>query len=608
MRAHHITKTTGPELPVLVSFPGLSAAIDQATEIWGGRVFLHSLDDGRTVSFGDLRNAIAAYGSVFAAHHLKPGDTIATNSENSVDLIQLIIASLAHGMRIALIESQIPQARLDRFIEITNPRLAFGAMAGSAVNCVPWPNAGYGSKPLEEGGAVKFATTSGQDDAVVIFSSGTTGTPKGIVHSHANIQHELDSMIAAYDARNMVRHYLALPLSHASGLYRGLLMPMFTGGTVAFRQQFSTRQFWRDMEDCCIEFVQLVPSHVAMLNRSEEAPIRDVVLRMVGTASAYLPPAEQSAFEQRFGVPVLQGYGLTECTCGIALNSLDLSKRRMGGAGNALNVNRIRIVDTAGIEVEPGESGELQVKGPNVASKFLGYEGPQFDHGWLVTGDMGRIDAEGYITLLGRRSNIINRGAYKIYALEIEEALRGIDGVLDAAVVGVPHPLLGEDILAFVCGREGVQPRTLLGSLRQRLPSFKIPTLAYLVESLPRNRIGKVLKDELLKMRQSTIGARTAALSGEALEQHLCKLAATLFNLAPALVTSRFSRDSNPQWDSLGHVQLVAAVEEELGVDIDDHSASAVRSISDLAKLVEYLVHHGDGSTNSNHATSKGRE
>jgi acyl-coenzyme A synthetase/AMP-(fatty) acid ligase/acyl carrier protein len=312
-------------------------------------------------------------------------------------------------------------------------------------------------------------------------------------------------------------------------------------------------------------------------------------LRFIGTASGYLPPKEQAAFEERFGVPLLQGYGLTECTCGIVLNSLDSAIRRPGVAGLPLKVNEIKVVDNAGIEVEKGEVGEVLVRGRNVAHHFLGYDGPEFDQGWLKTGDLGRFDEAGNIVLVGRRVSVINRGAYKIYALEVEEALAAVPGVNEAAVIGVPDPVLGQDIVAFVTLDRATEPAQLLGALRSKLSSFKIPSQIIPIDKMPQNRLGKIVKDELLQLYLRRQSDRSAVDESMVLLR-LCRLIADIFAVDISTIKANSSRETIAQWDSLGHVQVLAAIEQTFGVRIADEAAVAAQSVADLGNAVAHAL------------------
>jgi acyl-CoA synthetase (AMP-forming)/AMP-acid ligase II/acyl carrier protein len=582
----------------LSAFDDMARALVARMKSSPQRIALHDLDQQRSYSYAEAARRIGVIHGLLTRQGIKPGDSVATNFENGPDLAFLILASLTFGTRLALIESQTPSARLKYFLDMVEPHAVFLSTAATAdvavsdgIQQLSMPVDDL-AKPDEVRVEDYERYVRPDNEAIVIFSSGTTGNPKGVVHTHGNIVAELDAMIEAYDFVESMQHYMLLPLAHVSGLYRSLLMPFFTGGTIHLRRQFDPQAFWGDIEKQDVEFVQLVPSHVALLNRSKHGPKGDrrLSLRYVGTASGYLPPKEQIAFEDRFGIPVLQGYGLTECTCGIVLNSLDGSIRRPGVAGLPLKVNEIRIVDNSGIEVEQGEVGEVLVKGKNVATRFLGYEGPAFEQGWLKTGDMGRIEEDGNIVLVGRRANIINRGAYKIYALEVEEALATVSGVGEAAIIGVPHPILGQDIVAFVTLDQQIDPAQLLGALRAKISSFKIPSQIIPLEKMPQNRLGKVVKDDLLQIYLGRQIENAAFADEEAVLPRLCQLVADIFATDVASIKANSSRETVAQWDSLGHVQVLAAIEQTFGVRIDEEAAVAAQSVADLAGAIAHAV------------------
>ncbi len=555
---------------------------------------LKDLDSGRVFSYAELNRHINALRAEFVRLGLRRGDSVATNLDNSPELAILILASLMSGIRLALIEPQTPETQLKFYCSLVEPKAAFfksdetaaAALAGLALSSV---------RALSEEAAYADAAsapdTAVGDEAFVIFSSGTTGSPKGIVHTHENVAAELDSMNKGYAVGPGMQHYLQLTLAHVSGLYRGLLMPICSGGTISLRRGFEPRIFWQDIQNEGIEFVQLVPSHVAMLNRAPDGPSGKLPLRLkfVGTASAYLPPKEQRSFEERFKIPVLQGYGLTECTCGIVLNSLDPAIRRPGVAGLPLDVNEIKIFDSDGIEVDQGEVGELWVRGKNVARRFLGSEGPQFSGDWFKTGDMGRIEKDGNIVLLGRRANVVSRGAYKIYALEVEEAMSSLPNIREAAVIGVPHPVLGQDLVGFVSADRPVDPQELIGALRHKISSFKIPTQIISVEAMPHNHLGKVRKDALLADYEKRLAEHPSAGEAKVLSR-LRELVANIFALDPAAISANSSHETIPQWDSLGHLQVLAGIEQTFWVKISDDAAVKAQTLGDWAKVIDHAI------------------
>lgn len=570
----------------LADFQSFASLLRRRIELSRNEVALHDLDTGQSYIYADIGAQIRAYCALLASEGLVSGSSVATNLDNSPELAFLILAGLVQGVRIALIEPQTPAAQLKHYVDMVKPDGIFFSPDQLA------------ERLLATSGAIDAAEwtgPSGDHDAFVIFSSGTTGKPKGIVHTHGNIAAELDSMVRAYQFKAGMQHCLMLPLAHASGLYRSLVMPLITGGTVHLRRQFDPAVFWADMVAQKIDFVQLVPSHIALLNRAVATP-GQLSLEFVGTASSYLPPKEHLAFERRFGVPILQGYGMTECTCGIVLNSRDPAIRRVGAAGLPLDVNEVKIIDNAGIEVEQGEVGELHVRGPNVTSRFLGYDGPEFADGWLKTGDMARIDAAGNVVIVGRRANIINRGAYKIYALEVEEALAALPGMSEVAAIGVPHPVLGQDLVAFATVEGQPDLSSLLGELRRKLSSFKVPTEIIPIDRMPQNKLGKIQKNALLDIYQNRkLQSRT--VDKDEIVPRLCRLIEDIFGLAPGAVVVESSRETIGPWDSLGHIQILAGIDRTFGVRLSDEAGLRAESVTDLVEVIAHDLQLVSGST-----------
>ena len=560
--------------------------------------FLYDLDHDIRYSYEETGRKISFLVAYLESHGIKRNDSIATNLENCSDLVFLILASLVMSTRLALIEPQTPGNLLTEYIDLVKPNILFikgetdlDFVGVPVLSSIPWDTG-----KAEDSHRLSNDQTflQHEDEAFVIFSSGTTGDPKGVIHTHSNILHELEAMINAYKFVEKMKHLSILPFTHASGLYRSLLMPFCSGGTVFMRRAFDPQTFWKDIIDKKIEFVQLVPSHIALLNRfpQEVFPYRLKSLQYVGSASARLQPSEQKRFEEHFKVPILQGYGLTEATCGITLNSHHSSVRRPGVVGLPLGVNEIKIVDNAGIEMEVGEVGEIWVRGKNVTSKWLGETGPSFHEDWLRTGDMGRIEDDGNLTVIGRKTNVVNRGAYKIYTIEVENGLLSLPQVDEAAVIGIPHPILGEDLVAFVTPANIESPLQLLGALRKKISSYKVPTRIIPLNEIPKNRMGKVLQENLLQLLHTEEKNNVLLWDQEDITSMIRTIVADIFSLDPSTITPEYSRDDCWQWDSLGHLQILIAIEQTFGLNLsmDMEGAIATRSVSDLSDLVHYLL------------------
>ncbi len=271
-------------------------------------------------------------------------------------------------------------------------------------------------------------------------------------------------------------------------------------------QRFSTSQWWSLVERYRPTWLNLVPTIVAyLLNGPELTPAQREAARGVRyarSASAPLPPDQQRAFEQRFGIPVVEAMGLTESASVAFCNPMDPRKRRIGSAGQPLGV-RARVVDSQGRELEDGERGEIQLAGPNVmAGYYRASQGSQdalTGDGWLATGDLGYRDADGFYFITGRRKELIIKGGENIAPREIDEALLRHPGVLEAAAVGVPDREYGQQILACIVRKPGttVDDTELEAHCLRELGRYKTPRYFRFVDELPKGPSGKVQRMKL---------------------------------------------------------------------------------------------------------------
>ncbi len=354
--------------------------------------------------------------------------------------------------------------------------------------------------------------TSSVETAYMTFTTGSTGQPKKVCVSHNNMLAEIHSMADAYNFTQQDRHLCVLPLYHASGLYRSILLPFHVGGYVIQADDFQCDIFWEDIDSEKISFVQVVPSILKTLlmctyNYSEG---QARTLKYIGSASAPHPVKLIQSFEDRFGVYVLQGYGMTEATCGITLNPLSKNERKYGSVGKPLSVNSIDIIADNDEKLPQGEIGRIIIYGDNIAS--VSEAGLMTDHTTVLettdktleTGDIGYIDMEGFLWIVSRKQDFIKRGGHRISPNEIENIIIELFPDFDVAVLGVPHELLGQDIIAVIANnRDRLTSRDILRSLKNRISSYKIPSHIMFVDSLPRLGVGKTDKKHLLHLYQT---------------------------------------------------------------------------------------------------------
>jgi len=345
--------------------------------------------------------------------------------------------------------------------------------------------------------------------SLVLASSGTTGVPKIIVLPESNLLHTAGALVASHGLGAEDRGYCPLPLFHINALVVGVLSTVVCGSSLIQDRRFSASHFWPQVEAFGATWLNLVPAIITVLSE-RPGPPADVARRVAfaRSASAPLPLAIRERFERHCGVSVLETYGMTEAASQIAANPRDPAERRVGSVGRPIGLD-LRIVDRHRRVVDAGTVGQVEIRGANVVRSYgepagsePGFRCATDAQGWLSTGDMGHLD-DGFVYLVGRCDDVINRGGEKLYPREIEEVLLSDPAVSAAAVVGRAHPTMGEEPVAFVIATSGVDidDAALAARLSERcqrdLSRFKRPASITVAQHLPSGPTGKIRHAEL---------------------------------------------------------------------------------------------------------------
>lgn len=351
-----------------------------------------------------------------------------------------------------------------------------------------------GSSPLPR----KQTDPAPDDVALFLHTSGTTSRPKGVPLSHANLLVSAANVVATYALTSADVSLCVMPLFHVHGLVASTLATLRSGGTVVVPPRFSASTFWPAVKVHRATWYTAVPTiHQVLLTRVDEdqAPAPGATgLRFIRSCSSALAPATMAGLEARFGCPVLEAYGMTEAAHQMASNPLPPAPRRPGSVGRGTGV-QIAIVDDGGALLPAGAQGEVVIQGPNVTRGYHNNPAANaaaFTHGWFRTGDQGVLDAAGYLTLVGRLKELINRGGEKISPREIDEVLLTHLAVAEAVCFGVPDAKYGEEVAAAVVLRGEASAAALAAHCRERLAAFKVPKTIYLVTQIPRTATGKI--------------------------------------------------------------------------------------------------------------------
>jgi long-chain acyl-CoA synthetase len=330
---------------------------------------------------------------------------------------------------------------------------------------------------------------------------------------HANISATAELIAGWFEMTHDTRCLLVLPLFHVNGIMVSVVSPLLAGGSTFIAERFQAAGFWTTVEQVRPTFFSAVPTIYALLASRPGAQPDTRSLRFVICGAAPMPRQLIGEFEERFGVPVVEGYGLSECTVACTLNPLH-GVRKAGSVGLPLPGVDVGVVNQADELLPAGQAGEVVVRGPNVMRGYLGRPEETTNvlrGGWLHTGDVGRFDDDGYLTLVDRVKDLIIRGGENIYPKEIEDVLYAHPAVLEAAVVGKPDPVFGEQPVAFVALRPGhtAAPEDLMEHCRLSLARYKVPREVYVEQTLPKNALGKIAKP-VLRERLKDAGVPTS--------------------------------------------------------------------------------------------------
>jgi len=342
------------------------------------------------------------------------------------------------------------------------------------------------------------------DVAAIIYTSGTTGHPKGVELTHGNYIADSQQTAEAAKMNGEDRFLCILPLFHVNAQVVTTMSPMYAGATMILLDGFSPKTFLPALAQYKATAFSGVPTVYAILNSLPDAEDYDLsALRFCICGAAPMPVEVFNTFEKKYKAFILEGYGLSEGTCASSLNPLD-GKRKIGSIGLPLHGQEMKIFDDSDNEMPHGKVGEIVVRGQNVMKGY--YNNPEattetLKNGWLHTGDLGHMDEDGYFYIVGRKKEMIIRGGENIYPKEAEEVLYRHPSIMEAAVVGIPDKLWGEEVMAFIVLNEGARMtgEEVIDYCKEHLADFKCPRRVEFAESFPKTATGKIQKNKIVE-------------------------------------------------------------------------------------------------------------
>ena len=486
----------------------------------------------RVLDYAGLRNAAKRFANALVSLGVKPGDKVAVMVPNVPEFVVAYYGILNAGAAVVPLN-----------VLLQGPEVAYHLDDSDAVALVAWEESleaawkGFegaegcetlvvveqpGGKGALEGAhgfdgllgdhpaEFDMAQTMPDDTAVVIYTSGTTGRPKGAELSHFNL---FFNAVYKADKRLKLREddvgMAVLPLFHIFGQTTVMNASIYKGNTIAMVPRFEPEAALGAIQDFGVTAFVGVPTMYQYLLRHPNADDYDTSsLRLGISGGASMPVEVLKNFEEKFGVVILEGYGLSETSPGTCFNR-SAEQRKVGSIGLPFWGIEVKVFDENDAEVPRGERGELVVRGHNVMKGY--YKRPDataeaMKNGWFHTGDIAKMDEDGYFYIVDRVKDMIIRGGYNVYPREVEEALYEYPGVAEVAVVGAPHEELGEEVTAVVAMKEGesATEEEMISFAKERVAAYKYPRRVVFMEELPKNATGKILKRELARIGDET--------------------------------------------------------------------------------------------------------
>jgi len=480
---------------------------------------------GSRFSYEDLDRESAQLAAGLAGLGLRAGDRVTVQIAKSPQAAFLYLACLRGGFVYHPLNDAYRTAELAYLVSDARPSLIvcdpareaeFGGLAPAFCRVLTLDATGNGSLLAtlkNRGTAERIAERSSDDVAILLYTSGTTGKPKGAMITHGNLASNAAALVEAWGFTPDDRLLHALPIYHAHGLFVGIGCTLASGASMLFLPKFDAREVLHALPECTV--MMGVPTHYARLLQQ---PGLDADacrgMRLFISGSAPLSPELFRQFRERTGHTLLERYGMTET--GMNTSNPLRGARRAGSVGRPLPGVSVRIAGAGDRPLENGAIGEIQLRGPNV---FPGYwqqpdktaEAFTAD-GFFRTGDQGFLDDDGYLVISGRSKDLVISGGLNVYPRELEILIDGLPGVSESAIIGVPHPEFGEAVVAIVVGRPGESPgeAAIIGALKDKLAGFKVPKRVFVVADLPRNSMGKVEKSVLRSRYQEAFTARSS--------------------------------------------------------------------------------------------------
>ncbi|MGB9185141.1 MAG: long-chain fatty acid--CoA ligase [Solirubrobacteraceae bacterium] len=468
--------------------------------------------DDVALTYRQLEGATAHLAGLLAEHGLSRGDRVGIMLPNVPHFPVCYYGVLRAGGVVVPMNVLLKQREVAFYLEDSGAKLLFAwegfaedAQAGAdaaGAECILVEADGFVELVGAAEAIPEVADTADDDTAVILYTSGTTGKPKGAELTHANLTRNAEASRGLFDLGSDAIVLGALPLFHSFGQTCGMNATLGGGGTLTLIPRFDPGKALEILQRDRVNIFQGVPTmYGAILHHPDREQYDVSALRVCASGGSAMPVELMRGFEDAFGCKVLEGYGLSESSPVASFNHPD-RERKPGSIGTPIKGVEMQVVDDDGHKVDQGGVGEIVIRGHNVMKGYYNRAEETQEtirDGWLHTGDMGRVDEDGYFFIVDRKKDLIIRGGYNVYPREVEEVLYEHPAVREAAVVGIPHDEYGEEIGAAVALKDGeeVSDSELRDFVKEQVAAYKYPRRIWFVDDLPKGPTGKILKREI---------------------------------------------------------------------------------------------------------------
>lgn len=492
--------------------------IDQRALQEPQKIFMIAPEAGISLTYGRLREDSESLGKHLAKLGLQKGDKVSFMLGNGCQTTKIFLGAMYSGFVIAPLNLRAQPVQLEYVIDHSDTKLVFFSedqrdklvkalqKVKRDIILIQMDNDAETIFPADEDlGGIRIPQVDEEDDALLLYTSGTTGLPKGVVLSHRNMVAGGQYTTKAHGLTASDRALCSLPLYHINGEVVTVVAPLISGGSVVMPHKFSTANFWELISEYGCTWFSVVPTIISYLTSATDLDGKNLhldQLRFGRSASSALPPALHKAFEEKFKISIVETMGLTETAAPVFSNPMDPAKRKYGSPGIAVG-NEAKIIDKEGKAVPCGTAGEIMIRGDNIMKGY--YKAPDLTakalepDGWFHTGDLGYMDENGYVFVTGRIKELIIKGGENIAPKEIDEVLYQHPAVLEAAAVGIPDEHFGEEIMCCVVLKPDctATEEELRCHCIEYLGEFKTPKRIKFMDELPKGPSGKIQRLKL---------------------------------------------------------------------------------------------------------------